>query len=180
MISCCDWWPWTKPGSITITPRQSNNQRIGGIATHTAPKNSECKTSLEKFSPLFFGIKTTSSSLIIFQRVKLSTRSITHICWWNWRTFEGKTPREGQQGGLVLLRQYPGSPGTCNSEETGLPGLPISWSPTLFSRSGPVGLPSVPWTEKTVERLPFFVRRLGHCCRVDLVGRTSFWFFLSG
>jgi len=28
--------------------------------------------------------------------------------------FEGKTPREGQQGDLVLARQCPGSPGTCN------------------------------------------------------------------
>ena len=30
---------------------------------------------------------------------------------------------------------------------------------------------------KTIERSPFFVRRGGHCCRRDLVGRTSFWFF---
>jgi len=37
-----------------------------------------------KFSRLdFFGIKTASSSLIIFQRAKLSTRSITHLCWCN-------------------------------------------------------------------------------------------------
>jgi len=37
-----------------------------------------------------------------------------------------KTPREGHQGGLVLARQCPGSPGTGNPEETGLPGLPLS------------------------------------------------------
>jgi len=61
---------------------------------------------------------------------------------------EKRTPWEGHQGGLVLARQCPGSPGTCNAEETGLPGLPMSWSPTLFSGSGPVGLPPVPWTEK--------------------------------
>jgi len=62
--------------------------------------------------------------------------------------FEGKTPREVHQGGLVLARQCPGSPGTCNPEETGLPGLSISSSPILFSGSGPVRLPPVPWTEK--------------------------------
>jgi len=28
--------------------------------------------------------------------------------------FEGKTSREGHQRGLVLARQCPGSPGTCN------------------------------------------------------------------
>jgi len=37
-----------------------------------------------------------------------------------------KTPREVHQGGLVLARQCPGSPGTCNPEETGLHGFPVS------------------------------------------------------
>jgi len=32
---------------------------------------------------IFLGIKTAFSSLIIFQRAKLSTRSITHLCWCN-------------------------------------------------------------------------------------------------
>jgi len=41
----------------------------------------------------------------MFQRTKLSTRSITHLCWCNLRTFEGKTPREGHQGVLVLAQQ---------------------------------------------------------------------------
>ena len=30
-------------------------------------------------------------------------------------------------------------------------------------------------SEKTIERASFFVRRGGHCCRGDLVGRTNFW-----
>jgi len=88
--------------------------------------------------------------------------------------FEGKPPREVHQGGLVLARKCPGSPGTCNPEESGLLGLPMSRSPTLFSGSGPIGLPPVPWTEKTIERSPFFVRRGGHCCCGDLVGHTTF------
>jgi len=38
-----------------------------------------------------------------------------------------KEKRRGKvtKGGLVLARQCPGSPGTCNPEETGLPGLPM-------------------------------------------------------
>ena len=40
--------------------------------------------------------------------------------------FEGKMLREGHQEGLVLARQCPGSLGTCNPEETGLHGLPMS------------------------------------------------------
>ena len=148
MISCCDWWPWTKPGYITMTRRQSNNHWSGSIAAYLAPKNYECKNPLEKFSPQFFWIKTASSSLIIFQRAKLSTPSIHHVCWCNWRTFWRKNAAGRSQGGLVLARQCPGSLGTCNPEETGLPGFSMSWSPTLFSGSGPVGLPPVLWSEK--------------------------------
>ena len=136
------------------------------------------KNPLEKFSPRFFGIKTASSSLIIFQRAKLSTRSITYLCWCKWRTFWRKNAVGSSTRGLVLTRQCPGSPGTCNPEETGLPGLPMSCSPTISSGSGPVGLPPVPWTKKTTtERSLFFFRRGGHCCRRDLVGRPTFLIF---
>ena len=92
--------------------------------------------------------------------------------------FERRTLRKFRQGGLVLALQCPGSPGTCNPEETGLPGLPVSWSPTLFFGSGPVGLSPVPWTEKTIKSSPLFLRRGGHCCLGDLVRRTNFWIFL--
>ena len=34
-----------------MTRRHSNNQWSGGIAAQPAPKNSECKNPLEKFSP---------------------------------------------------------------------------------------------------------------------------------
>ena len=34
--------------------------------------------------------------------------------------------------------------------------------------------------KKTIERLQFLVRRGGHWCRGDLIGRTTFWIFLSG
>jgi len=136
MISCCDWWPWTKPGYITMSRRQSNNQWSGGKSFHPAPKNSECKNPLEKFSPRFFGIKTASSSLTSkgpnYQcRVLLISAGAIE------GHFEGKTPWKGHQGGLVLARQCPSSRSTCNSEETGLPGLPVSWSPILFSGLAP-------------------------------------------
>jgi len=62
-----------------------------GSKTSTVPvvgaRNSDRKNPLENFSPRFFGIKTASSSLIIFQRAQLSTRNTTHLCWSNWRIF---------------------------------------------------------------------------------------------
>ena len=160
MISCRDWWPWTKPVYITMIRRWNNNQsmewRHSG-SPHPAPKNSECKIRW-KISLLDFLWSRwhpphwLSSKKPNFQCgvLLISTGVIEGH-------FEGKTPREFHQVGLVLARQCPDSPGTCNPEETGLPGLQKSWSPTLFSGSGPVGLPPVPWTEKTIERSPFFV-----------------------
>jgi len=71
-------------------------------------------------------MKTASFSLIIFQTAKQSMPISTHRLVQIEGTFEGKTPREGHQGSLVLARQGPGSLGTCNPEETGLPGLPLS------------------------------------------------------
>ena len=73
----------------------------------------------------------------------------------------------------------PGSMGTCNAEETILHGIPVSYLPTLFSVSGPVGIPPVRWTENTIEMSLFFFRRGCHCCRDDLVGRTIFWIFFE-
>jgi hypothetical protein len=78
---------------------------------------------------------------------------------------------------LVLARQHAGSQGTCNPEETGLTRLPLSWSPNLFSGSGPVRVPPVPWTKK-IEWSPFFIRHGGHYCSGHLVGRKIFWIFL--
>ena len=165
-----------------MTRRQSNNQWSGGIAAHPAPKKLRVQKSAGKVLASIFrdqdGIllidylpKDQTINTQYYSSLLVQLKDILK----EKRHAAGRSPR-----GLVLARQCPGSPGTCNPEETGLPGLPMSCSPTLFSGYGPVGLPPVPWTEKTIERSPFFVRREGHCCRGDLVGRTNFCFFLSG
>ena len=165
-----------------MTRRQSNNPWGGGIAAHPAPpkKNPSakirCKISRLDFlgswrhRPHWLSSKGPNYQL----EVLFISAGVTE------GHFEGKILWEDHQGGLVLAQQCPSSLGTCNPEETGLPGLPISWSPTLFSGSSPVGLPPLPWTEKTIEISPIFVRRGGHCWRGDLFGRTDFEFLFSG
>jgi len=124
MISCRDWWPWMKPGCITMTRRQSNNQWSGGIAAHPAPKKIPSAKFRWKSSRLnFLGSRRhpphwLSSKGPNYQHgVLLISAGATE------GHFEGKTPWEGHQGRLVLARQCPSSPGTCNPEETGLSGL---------------------------------------------------------
>jgi len=43
--------------------------------------------------------------------------------------FEGKTTREDHQGGLVLARQCPVSPGTCNPEKMAYLGFQCLYHP---------------------------------------------------
>ena len=77
------------------TKQQSTEWRHSGSPR---PKKFRVQKSAGKVLASIFCDQTASSSLIIFQRAKLSTRSITHLCWCNWRTFwrknaAAKSPR---------------------------------------------------------------------------------------
>ena len=180
MIYCRDWWPWTKPGYITMARGQSNNQWSGSIASHPAPNIQIAKISWKSSCLDFLGSRRHSPCWLPSKGPNYQRGVLLISAGAIGGHYEGKTPREFQKGSLVLARKCPGSPGTYNPEAIDLPGIPMSWSPTLFSGLGPVGLPPFPRTEKKIEWSPFFVRRGGHCCRGDLVGRADFCIFLSG
>ena len=182
MISCREWRPWTKPGCITMTRRQSNNQWSGDIAAHPAPKNSECKNPMQNFSPRFFGIKTASPSLIIFQRAKQQSGVLLTSAGAIEGHFEGKTPRKVTKVFLVLhdnapahralatqkklaylgfhcLGQPPYSPNLAPSDYHLFPGLKNNWKVTIFRPTRRSLLPRRSgWTENLL----------------------TFFFFLSG
>ena len=141
------------------------------ITAHPAPKYSEFKNPVEEFSPRFFGIKTASFPLSIFQRAKLSTRSITHLCWWNWRTFWRKNAAGRSLRGPCSCTTMPRLTGQLQPRRN----WPTWASNILILRIWTHR--TVSWIKKTIERSPFFVRRGSHCCRGELVGRTTFWFF---
>ena len=162
-----------------MTRRKSNNQWSGGVVAHPAPKILSAKIRRKSSCLDFVGSRRHPPHWLSSNEPNYQRRVLLISAGAIEGHFEGKPLREGHQGGLVLARQCPGSLGTCNPEETGLPGLPFSWSPILFSGSVPVGLPPVPWTEKTIERSPFFVWHGGHCCCGDLVGWTTFWIFFE-
>ena len=117
IISCRNWWPWKKPGYITMTRRQSNNQWSGGIATHPAPKNSECKNLLKSSRLNFLGSRWHPSHWLSSKGLNYQCRVLLIVAGATEGHFEGKTLQEGHQGGLVLTRQCPGSPGTCNQKK---------------------------------------------------------------
>jgi len=71
------------------------------------PKKFRVQKSAGKVLTSIFWDQDGILPLIIFQTSKLSKRSITHLCWCNWRAFEGKTPREGLQGGSCSCTTMP-------------------------------------------------------------------------
>ena len=103
-----DWWPWTKPGYITMTRRQSNNQWIVGIAAHPAPKIPSAKISWNISRLDFLGSRRHPPHWLPskgpnYQRgvLRISDNAIEgHLEW--------KTPREFHQGDLVLALNVPG------------------------------------------------------------------------
>jgi hypothetical protein len=152
------------------TKQKSMEWRHSG-SFHLAPKTSECKIPLEKFSTRFLWSRRHPPHW-------LYSKGPNYHLLVQLKDFKGKTQREGHQGDLVLARQCPGSPGTYNLEETGQPGLPTPWSSTLISGSGPVGLPPVPWTDKNNWKLAIF-----RLTRRSLLPRTlgwkNFWIFFK-
>ena len=177
MISCRNWWPWTKPSYIAMTRRQSNNQWSGGIAAHPTPtqKIPNAKIRWKSFRLDFLGSKwhpphwLSSKGPNYQHRVLLISAGVIE------GHFEGKALQESHQG-------------TCSC--TTMPWLtghlqprrnwPTWASSVLITHSVLQIWPfqtttySLDW--KKIQSSPFFVRRRG-----DLVGRTAFWiFFLSG
>ena len=156
-------------------PETKQQSVSGSIAAHPAPKNSECKNPLEKFSPQFFwdqdGIlladylpKGQTINAEYYSSLLVQLKDILK------EKRRGRSPR-----GSCSCTTMPRFTGHLQPrKKMAYLGFQCLGSPTLLSRSGTVGLPPVPWTEKTTERSPFSVRRGGHCCRGDLVGRTTF------
>jgi hypothetical protein len=160
-----------KRGYITKTRRQSNNQWDGCIAAHTAPNNSKCKNPLEKFSPRFvwdiYSILLIDylptgqtinaeyySSLLVLLKEILKEKRLGKITKWVLFLHE-KAPSNRalaiqKKLAFQCLDHPPSSPDLVPSDYHLFPGL-----------------------KKTIEYSPFLVRRRGHCCHGDLVGRTN-------
>ena len=167
--------------SVPMTRRQANNQWSSGIAAHTAsPQKIPSAKIRWKIFCLFLGggsrrhpLHWLSSKGPNYQSgvLNISAGAI------EWR-FERKMPRAGRSPwescSCTTMPRLTGHLHPRRNWPTWTSSVLIT-HPIL--RIWPVGLPPVPWNEKTIERSPFFFRRWGHCCRGDLFGRTTFWIF---
>ena len=143
------------------------------------PQKFQVQNRLGKFSPRCFGIKTASSSFIIFERANLSTWSITHPSLLVQLKDILKEKRRGKvtKGVLFLHDNTPAHRALATQKKLAYLGCQCLDHPPYSLGLAPSDYHLFPGMKKTIERSPFFIRRRGHCCRGDLVGRTTFWFF---
>ena len=182
MIYCRDWWPWTKPGYLTMTRRQSNNQRSWGIAAHPAQPQKIPSANLRwKSSRLdFLGSRRRppwlSSKGPNYQRgvLLISAVQLKDI-------LKEKCRGKFTKGVLFLHDNALAHRALATQMNLAYLGFQCLDHPPYSPDLAPSDYHLFPGLKKkTIERSPFFVRRGGHCCRGDLVGRTNFWVFLSG
>ena len=180
LISCSDWWPWTKRGYITMTRRQINNQWSGGIKAHPAPKIPSAKIRWKSSRLDFLGSRRhpphwLSSKGPNYQRGVLFVFAGAIEGY-----FEGKTPREVHQGILFLHDNAPAQLALTTQKKLAYLSFQCLDHPPYFPDLTPSNYHLFPGLKKIIESSPFFVQRGGHCCRGDLGGRTTFWIFLNG
>jgi len=83
-------------------------------------------------------------------------------------------PRGKVTKGVLFLHNAPAHRALTTQKKLAFLGFQCLDHPPYSPDLPPIGLPVVPWTEKTIESSPFFVRRGSHCCRGDLVGQKTF------
>jgi len=139
------------------------------------PKISECKNPLEKFSPRFFGIKTASSSKV--PTINAEYYSSLLVQWKD--ILKDKRCGMFTKGVLFLHDNAPAYRALATQKKLAYLGFQCLEHPPYSPDLAPSVYHFFLWTEKTIERSPFFVRRGSHCCRGDLVGRTIFRIFFQ-
>jgi len=174
MISCRSWWLWTKPGYITMTRRQSNNQWSGGIAAHPTPK----KFQVQKFAGkiLASNFWDQDGTLLVDYLPKNQTLNAEYYLSLLVKLKDIlKEKRRGNftKGVLFLHDNAPAHRALATQKKLAYLGFQCLDHPRYSPYLAPSDYHLFPGLKVTIDSSPFFVRR-GHYCRGDLVGRTNF------
>jgi len=171
MISCRNWWPWTKPGYITTTQRQSNNQWSGSIAAHPAPKN---------FTSIFWNQEGILLTDYLPKGQTINAEYYSSLLLQLKVIFKEKRHGKVTKGVLFFHDNAPAHWALATQEKLVYLGFQYLDHPHYSQDLPPSDYHLFPGLKTIIESSPFFVQRGGHCCCGDLVGRTTFWIFLSG
>ena len=142
-----------------MTWRQSNNQWSGGREAHSAPKYYECKKSAGKFLASIVwdqdGI-LLNDNLPKGQTIKVEYYSFLLVQLKD--ILKEKHRGKFTNGILFLNENDPLHRALATQKKLAYLGFQcLDHPPYSPDGSDTIGLPPVPWIEKTIERSPFFV-----------------------
>ena len=156
-----------------MTRRRRNNQWSGGIAAHPAPKIPSTKIRWKSSRLDFLGSRRHPPHS--FSKGPNDQRGVLLISAGAIEGhFEGKTPQESHHGVLFLHDNAPAHRILATQKKLAYLGFQCLDRPPYSPDLAPSEYHLFPGLKKTIKRSPFFVRRGGHYCRGDLVGRTTF------
>ena len=160
--------------------RQSNNQLSGGITIHPAPKFRVQKSPGKFLTSIFWD--QDSIFLIDYLPKGQTINAEYYSCLLvqmkgilkKKRRAAGRSPR----GVLFLHDNAPAQRPLASQKKLAYLGFQCLDHPPYSPNLVPLDYHLFPELKKTNKTPPFFIRRGGHCCRGDLVGRTNSDFFL--
>jgi len=159
-----------------MTRRQSNYQWSDGIAAHPSPKHSECKNPLQKFSPRFFWDQDGTLAIDYPPKGQTINAEYYSSLLVQLKDILKKNAAGGKvtKGVLFLHENSPAHRALATQKKLTYLGFQCLNHPPYSPDLAQLDYHLFPGLKKTIERSPFFVRRGGHRCRGDLVGRTTF------
>jgi len=160
-----------------MTRRQRNNQWSGGIAAHPAPprpkKFREQKCAGKVLASIFWDQNGILHINYLPKGQTINAEYYSSLLVQLKDIMKEKRSGKVTKGVLFLHNNAPAHRALAIHKKLVYLGFHCLVHPAYSSDLAPSDH-LITWTEKKIESSPFFVRRGGHCCRGDLVGRTNF------
>ena len=165
-----------KPVYITTARRQRNNQRSGDIAAQPAPKFPSAKILWKKLrlNSIFFW---DQDDILLIDYVPKGQTINAEYCPSLLVQLKDILKEKRQWNftkGVLFLHENAPAHWALTQKEMAYLGFQCLDHPPYSPDLAPSDYRLFPGLKKTIESSPFFVRLGGHCCRGDLVGRTTF------
>jgi len=163
-----------------MTRRQSNNEWSGGIAAHPAPKEFRVQKSTGKVLASIFWDQDGILRIDYLPKGQfINTEYYSSLLVQMKDILKEKRRGNFTKGVLFFHDNAPAHRTLATQKKLAYLGFHfldhLPYSPDMT----PSNYHLFHGLKKTIESSQFFVRRGGHCCRGDLVGRTNFRFFFE-
>ena len=180
MISCRDWWPWTKPGLYHYDPETKQQSMEWRHSGSPSPKNFRVQKSAGKFLASNFWDQDSIILIDYLPKVQTINAEYYSSLLVQLKDILKENPRGNVTKGVLFLHdKAPAHRALATQNKLAYVGSHSLDHPPYSPDLPASDYHLFPGPKKQLNVRQFFVRRGGHCCRGDLVGRTTFWIFFE-